>query len=467
MIMNLLRGISVALGMCLIGYTGFGQEKRDTMAAKTDTLKLSITQAQQYALENNRSILNANLDVESAKKKIWETTSTGLPQINSTVSASYILTMPDFYEQFLTPSIASHFTGVPDSANRVNAAVKKALDDMRFSGTFDIQVSQLIFSGSYLVGLQAAKVYKSLSELNKVKSIQDVLESVSNTYFTVLIAKENAVILDSTRLNLEKTLSEITQMENQGFVEETDVDQIKITLTNIKSSLDLIRRQSDISEKLLKIQLGVDFNQKIVLTDSLSNLIKAMSFDQLLLSDLVLDNNVSYQMLDAQVKSSKLLLKLKKSECLPDIAAFYQHEELLNSNAISFTPPDLIGLKVNIPIFSSGGRYSRIKQAKFDLQKSINNRDETADMLKLQFYQSKSALVSAKDKYESDKSNLKLSEKIYKRALIKFQNGMMSSMDLTQTQNQFLNSQSTYYQSIQNLITEKNKLEKMLKRSSY
>jgi len=457
--MNLLRGSLVALGMCLVGYTGFGQEKKDTVAVKTDTLKLSVVQAQQFAVQNNRSILNANLDIEMAKKKVWETTASGLPQVNATVSAQYILTMPAFYEQFIAPN----FTGVPDSAQRV----KKALDDMRFSGTFDVQVSQLIFSGAYIVGLQASKVYKSLSELNKIKSVQDILESISNSYFMILIARENALILDSTRQNLEKTLSQMTQMKNQGFVEETDVDQLSITLTNIKSSLDMIRRQGNIAEKLLKIQLGVDWDQKMQLTDSLQSIIRSTTYGQLLLADFVLDNNVSYQMLNTQVKSSDLILKLRKSECLPDIAAFYQHEELLNSKAISFTPPNLIGVKATIPIFSSGARYARIKQAKMDLQKSINNRNETADMLKLQFYQSKSTLVSAKDKYESDKSNLDLSEKIYKRSLIKMQNGMISSIDLTQIQNQFLNSQSNYYQSIQNLITEKNKLEKLLTKSNY
>jgi outer membrane protein TolC len=231
--------------------------------------------------------------------------------------------------------------------------------------------------------------------------------------------------------------------------------------------LDLIRRQSDISEKLLKIQLGVDFDQPLILTDALSDFINSIAFNQLLLTDLVLDNNVNYQMLDAQVKSSELLLKLKKSECLPDIAAFYQHEELLNKNAISFTPPDMVGLKVNIPIFGSGSRNSRIGQAKMDLQKSINNRNENSDMLKLQFYQSKSALASAKDKYESDKSNLELAGRIYKRSLIKYQNGIISSVELTQIQNQYLTAQSTYYQSIQSLITEKNKLEKILTKSDY
>jgi outer membrane protein TolC len=435
------------------------------MSAQENTgpLKLSLKQAQEYALQNNKSILNANLDVEMAKKKVWETTSTGLPQISGVVSASYILTMPGLYEQFVRPQIEAQVPS--DQLNReayVNNLVKESLDSMRYSGTLDFTVSQLIFSGSYIVGLQASKVYKSLSELNRVKSVQDVMESVSNTYFMVLVARENALILDSTRLNLEKTYSEMTQMNKQGFIEETDVDQINITLTNIKSSLDLIKRQVEISERLLKIQLGVNIDQPVELTDNLTSLVNTLTYEPLLLAELVLDNNVSYQMLDAQVKSSELLLKLNKSESLPTISAFYQHEELLNNTSITFTPPDLVGLTVNIPIFSSGGRWAKVKQAKMDLEKSKNTRDQTSDMIRLEYFQSKSALVSAKEKFESDKKNLELSKKIYDRSLIKFQNGMISSTDLTQIQNQYLTAQSTYYQSLQNLITEKNKLEKIL-----
>jgi outer membrane protein TolC len=431
-----------------------------------EVLSLSLKQAQEYALQNNKSILNADLDVESAKKRVWETTTMGLPQVNAAISSSYILTMPAFFEQFLRPGIEMQVDqSTPNRESVVNDLLQQSLDSMRFSGTLDLTVSQLIFSGSYLVGLQASKVYRSLSELNKVKSVQDVMESVANTYFMVQVARENVSILDSTLVNIEKTLHEMTAMFQQGFLEETDIDQLNITLTNIKSSIDLIRRQVDMSEMLLKIQLGIPLEQTLILTDALPSLIESITYDQLLLTELVLDNNVSYQMLEAQVKSSELMLKLRKSETLPTIAAFYQHQELLNSNSISFTPPDLIGVSVSIPIFSSGERWAKIKQAKMELQKSKNTLDQTSDLLRLDYYQSKSAMVSAKEKFESDKKNLDLAKKIYNRALIKFQNGMISSIELTQVQNQYLTAQSTYYQSIQSLITEKNKLEKILTRN--
>jgi outer membrane protein TolC len=475
MIMNLLRGFLLALGMCLIGYTGFGQEKKDTVAAKTDTLKLSIAQAQQYALENNRSILNANLDIEMAKKKVWETTAIGLPQVSAkgtfqyTPTLSAISTINDLgqwmYQVDKTLNIlypSNQYLGhISDPGPPINP------NDMKWSLNGDLTVSQLIFSGSYLVGLQSAKVYKSLSQLNQVKSKQDVLESVVNSYFNVLIARENKFIVDSTYQNLVKTLSDMKSMGKNGFVEETDIDQLQITVSNVKTSLDFIIRQQDLAEKLLKLQLGIDLDKPLVLTDNLKALIDALSYEKLLLADFVLNNNVNYQMLDAQVKASELILKLRKSEFLPDLAAFYQHEEVFNKKAFVFNPPNVIGATLNIPIFSSGARLSRVSQAKMDLQKSINTRDQTADALKLDFYNSKSALMNALDKYHTESSNILLSKKIYDRALIKYTNGMISSTDLTQIQNQYLTVQSDYYTAIQNLIASKNKLEKMLTKSSY
>lgn len=472
--MNLLRGSLIALGMCLIGYTGLAQEKKDTVTAKTDTLRLSVAQAQQFALENNRSILNANLDIEMAKKKVWETTAIGLPQVSAKGAFQYTPKLSPIIDQFIKPNAwtinadnalynltGDNKFGHMDDPSTIN------LNDLKWSLAGDITVSQLIFSGSYLVGLQSAKVYKSLSQLNHVKSTQDVLESINNSYFNVLIARENRMILDSTYHNLLKTLLDMKAMRQNGFVEETDVDQLQITTSNVKSSLDFITSQQDIAEKLLKLQLGIDLTKPLILTDNLGNLINALSYEKLLMADFILDNNVNYQMLDVQVKTNELLLKLRKSEFLPDLAAYYQYENQFNKNALSFTPPHVIGVTLNVPIFSSGARLARVSQARMDLMKSKNNKTQTSDALHVDFYSSKAALVNALDKYHTESSNIILAKKIYDRALIKYTNGVISSTDLTTIQNQYLTAQSNYYGAIQNLITSKNKLEKLLTKSDY
>jgi outer membrane protein len=470
--MNLLRISLVVLGLQLLTYSGFGQEKRDSTAGK-DTIKLSVVQAQQYALENNRSILNANLDIESAKKKVWETTAIGLPQVSAKGSFQYTPTLSAissftnltswmYYADKTLHGLEPNndaFGHIGDPGPPVDAK------DMKWSLTGDLTVSQLLFSGSYLVGLQSAKVYKSLSTLNQVKSKQDVLESVTNSYITVLVARENRMILDSTYQNINKTFSDLQAMGKQGVIEETDIDQMQITLSTVKTSLDFITRQQEIAEKLLKLQLGMNLNHPMVLMDELKTLMNSLAYEQLVLADFVVDNNVNYQMMDAQVKASELLLKLQKSEFLPNLAAFYQYEKSFNSKAFTFNPPHVIGATLNIPIFSSGQRLAKVSEAKMDLMKAQNNRDQTADGLKVDFFSSKSALLNAVDKYHTMGNNLKLADKIYKRALIKYTNGIISSTDLTQIQNQYLTAQSNYYSAIQDLVASKNKLEKLLSKN--
>ena len=175
------------------------QEKNDSV------MKFSLAEAQNYALTNNKSILNAQLDIESAKLKVWETTAIGLPQVSAKLPFQYTPTLSPL------ASMIGSFPGVP----------KSNPDDLKWTLNADITVSQLIFSGSYIVGLQSAKVYQSLSKLSGEKSKQDVLELVTTSYFNVLVAMENREILDSTYQNMRKTLANMESMNKQGFIVST------------------------------------------------------------------------------------------------------------------------------------------------------------------------------------------------------------------------------------------------------
>lgn len=471
--MNLLRVCLFAFGVLWISNPAFTQEKANA-PAKADTLKLSVAQALQFALENNQSILNANLDIEAAKKKVWETTAIGLPQVTGKIGYQYtpeLTAISGFNSLFGWMHDADQALNTLQPGNPAFGYIPAPgppadPDDMKWSLAGTVTFSQLIFSGSYIVGLQSAKVYKSLSELNQVKSKHDVLESVNNSYISVLIARENKLILDTTYNLLNKTYADMKAMNGAGFIEETDLDQMQITVSTLKSSLDLITRLADISEKLLKIQLGMSLETPLVLTDSLAPIINTLTIEQLVAADFVLENNVDYKMLDAQVKSYALILKLRKSEFLPDLAAFYQYQKEFNDKAFTFTPPHAIGVQMNIPIFGSGQKLSRVSQAKIDLLKAQNTREQMANNLMLDYYSSKSTLLNAYDKFNTESVNMKLARKIYDRALVKYTNGVISSTDLTQIQNQYLTAQSSYYQSLQDLIAAKSKLQKILTNSN-
>jgi len=335
------------------------------------------------------------------------------------------------------------------------------MDDLKWSATVDATVSQLIFSGPYLVGLQASKVYKQISELALDKSIDDVWEATANSYHLVIIARENKVIVDSTYLNINKTYLEVKAIAAQGLIAETDADQLRITANMVKNSADMLNRQVDLAEKMLKYQLGLPIEAKLELTDSLPAILGRSNLDSLILQSFNLENNITYQIMDNQEKSYNLLYKLRKTEFLPDVAGFYQHEELLNDKAFSFTPPDLVGLSVTVPIFSSGMRMSKMSQARIEYEKAKTTKYQVAEGLKMEYEQSLSAAKSARDKSTLSAENLQLSKKIYSQALIKFKNGSISSTDLTTVQNQYLNAQSEYFSATMDLLNAKNKLAKL------
>ena len=444
---------------------------------KDSTTSFSLKSAQDYSTQNSPVIKNANLDMESAKKKVWETTSMGLPQASAKFAYSYMTSINSKIKEFSSlSSLGSWMYGVDETLKNMtsNPAFghvpapdpnqKTPTDQqMKWGSTLDITVSQLLFSGSYIVGLQTSKVFKQLSEIAVTKSQNDVLEGVTNAYYLVLIAEENKTIIDSIYTTTEKTLNMIKGMRAQGMVDETDVDQLQLTLGTINNTSEMLKRQVELARNLLKFQMGIDLGQNIILTDKLDKLISSSDLNSLALKEFKVENFSDYRLMETQEKLAALNLKYQKSTLLPDVAAFYQHDENFNKNSFTFTPPNLIGLGVNIPIFGSGMKISRIQQAKLSLLKATNSKEEVSSGLQVSFMEAKSSYLTALSTFRTNKENIVLSEKIYKRNLIKYKEGTLSSLDLAQSHNQYLQSEGNYYKSLIDLISAKSKLEKMLK----
>jgi len=454
-----------------IFYNGKAQKTSDSI------MSFSLQQALAYTLQNSPVIKNANLDLESAKKKIWETTAIGLPQVNSKLSYSYQLTIPSLETEFTSlTSLGTWMYGAdqalagltsnpnfghvpaPDPNQKVATE-----DQLRWGLTYDITASEIIFNGAYLVGLQTAKIYKQLSEVSITKSQDDAAEQVSNAYYLVLIAQENKTILDTTYSNTEKIFNYITKMNGEGLAEETDVDQIQLTLSTIKNTCDMLTRQIEVAKNLLKFQMGIDINKNIELTDNLNSLLGSANFAELTLKNFKAENNSDYKLMDTQEKLNGLNVKLQKSAFLPDIVAFYTHEENFNKNSFSFTPPNLIGLSMNIPIFGSGMKFSRVNQAKIALEKAKNSKEEVMLGLQATYSNARASYITAFNTYLTKKQNVQLAEKIHNKNLVKYKEGIIGSLDLTMSQNQYLQAQAEYFTSIIDLTSAKSKLEKLLK----
>ena len=427
-----MKNLILILGLC-ISFSLFAQEE----GVYTFTLEEAID----FALKNNSTVKNAELDVLKSQKKIWETTAMGLPHADATISYQYSLNVPALFEVF--SSFGTDSTSAPMNSN-----------DLKSSIPFDLTVSQLVFSGPYIVGLQASKVYSELADYSMQKSKINVKKNVINTYFLALVTHENKIIIDSLCVSTKKSLSDIQKMFDNGFVDEIDLDQMKLTYQTLKNTQMTITRQSDLILDLLKYQIGLEFEKKLVLKDSLNQILDIKSVEKELLTDFNIDNNMDYKLLLTQEKLMKLDWRRHKTEYLPSISAFYTHHEQFNDKSIDFQAPDMIGLSATIPIFSSGQRMAVVSQSKLEYEKSKNTRMMQETGLKIQFKQAKVSLLNAYENYNTEKDNFALSKKIYSNTLFKYKQGMASSFDLTQVQNQYLNVQSSYYNAITELISK-------------
>ncbi|MBA4407923.1 MAG: hypothetical protein C0397_00690 [Odoribacter sp.] len=446
-------------------------------AIAQEPVKLSLQDALILASKNNTNILNSDLDLKIAQKKVWGTISSGLPQISGKGSYSHIFKVPTL--SFGGKTILSN-TEVPwDPTTQSGTLSSLTLSNgeniylnseegtpielgLKNNTTFDLTLSQLIFSGSYIVGLQATKVYYGLTKQTAEKTRLDVIETVTNTYTMIQLAEESRKILSQNLENIDKTLYEISEMNKQGFLEKTDVDQLELTGNTVRNAMNQIDSNLEMAYRLLKIQLGMEDSQKIVLTDALEqgeSLTKSSL--QLITETFDINQSVDYQLIQTSEKAAKLDLDLAKSSFLPTIAGFYNHTEKLKAPAFDFAPKDLIGVNLSLPIFSSGQRSSVVSQKRMALEKAKNTKQLVSSSLTMQASQYQSDVKLKLERFQNQKKSKELSDEIYQRTLEKYKQGIASSMDLMTSQNQYLTNLTNYYQSIYDLQGSKSKLEKL------
>jgi outer membrane protein TolC len=419
-----------------------------------EPLKLSLEEALKLALQRNTEIMNSDLDLKIAQKKVWETTAAGLPHVD--VASAYVF-IPK------VPTLPASFMGGGGEGGDPNADPNAVIElGVKNNITTDITVSQLIFSGAYFVGLRATRVYYGLTKQTAEKTRLDVLENVTNTYNMIQLAEESRKILSQNLENINKTLFEVSEMNKQGFLEKTDVDQLELTGNTIKNAVNQIDSNLDMAYRLLKIQLGLEETAKVELTEQMkSGESLTTSSLQLISEPFNMERNVDYQLIQTSEKAAKLQLDLAKTKFMPTLAGYYNHTEKLKSPLFDFAPKDILGINMSFPIFSSGERLSVVSQRKMDLEKAQNTRKLVSSSLMMQATQYQNDLKLKLEKYQNQKKSLELSDDIYQRTLEKYKQGMASSMDLMNSQNQYLTNLTNYYQSIFDLESSKTKLEKL------
>jgi outer membrane protein TolC len=330
-------------------------------------------------------------------------------------------------------------------------------------------LSQLIFNGSYLVGLQSAKVYLQISENAKIKTNQEIREMVINAYGNVLLADESSTILEKNKTNLEKTLNETNQIFKNGLIEEENVEQLQITLATIKSAQENVKRQKTIATNMLKLVLGIAMENDLTLTDKLSTLAQNNINLGLTQETFLVENTIDYKIQQNVVESNKLLVLLQKSNALPTLAAAYNFGYNTFGNQFQFFNSNQhwlnysnVGLSLNVPIFSSLGRSAKTQQAKIALEQSKTKMLQVEQTLKLQFEKAKSDYEYSLEQLNTTKSSLTLAERIENKQQIKLKEGLSSSFDLSEAQRQLYTAQQNYLQAMLDVINKKATLEKIV-----
>jgi outer membrane protein len=425
------------------------------------TYSFSLQQAISHALTNNYQAINANRDIESAKQRKWETTASGLPQINAGLD---YLNNFDFTLQGVSGN-AFNPDGDPNSILTFAFGTKHNM-------TSRATLSQLLFDGSYIVALQASKTYLQYFQNAKQKTDIEIKEMVTNAYCNVLLSEESKAILEKNKTILSKTLFDTEQIYKNGLIEEENVEQLQITLASINSNLNNINRLNDVALKMLKIALGIDINADLKLTDKL-DVLTATNLDMAMTkASFTLDNNINYQMMLNFNEQRRLEYKLQKSKALPSLAANVNFGYNAFSNNFSFFTSDQkwnkysnLGVGLNVPIFSSLGRSAKTQQAKIAFEQAKTQLLETEQKLKLQYESTKSDYEFSIEEYATSKSNLNLAERIEKKQQIKFKEGLSSSFDFSEAQRQLYTAQQNYLQSMVNIINKKAALEKIINKN--
>ncbi|MBP7463623.1 MAG: TolC family protein [Bacteroidales bacterium] len=438
-------------------------------AQQQATMSLSLKQAKEFALENNRVLKNAQYDVAISKKQIWANIAQGLPQAEGSIG----------YTDFFNYEVELNFGGgggTPDiDFTKLDAGdleILSLLNQMMGSGTSTIkmdnsssakfQVSQLVFSGQYLVGLKIAKIAHHLTELALESTEADIIEAVTSSYYIALVTIESSKTLDASIENLNKTLAQTKVMLAAGMAEQVDVDQLELAVMMLQNTKSQMQRAVQMSYNLIRFQLGVDANTEIVLTETLDDIIGQINFQALAGDSFVLENNPTYKMLLTQEEMTGKMMQLEKWNYAPTIVGFYSYNEKLITTDFDMNPKHIAGVTMTIPIFSSGMRNAKVQQKKIEFEKSKNTRLMVQDQLLMQEKQYRFDLINAIEQYELQKRGIDVAKRIYDNTEVKYTHGVASSLQLTQASDNYLKAQNNYISALMNLLQAKNNFDKLL-----
>ena len=421
------------------------------VAQQNEKLSLSIDEAIALAKANNVALKNAELDIDFANSQVNELKSQGLPQVNGNASFAHTYQIP-------TQLIPGDFVGQPGTVIPVQFGVP-------FNVNAGIGIRQLLFDGTFFLGLKAASEFVNISKLSASSSEIDVKESVIKAYCMALISEKNLLQLEASWKNMQKVRDETQAMYNEGFAEKLDVDRITLSASNLELSISQLQNQAKLAKQLLLNSIGVNLNQQLELT---SNLPTETSLD---LETVTFDpnNRIEMKLLDQQQSLNELDLKRYKVGYLPSLYGNFSY------GTSTFATKGQVGdlgndwyangsysLGLSVPIFDGFYKKAKVDQAEIEITKTKNTKKQAVLGMNLQVSQAKTNYANALKGLEIQKKSQALAESIFNTTSIKFKEGLGSSFEMINAENELTQAKTNYLNALYNLNVAKIDFDKAL-----
>ena len=424
--------------------------------SQNETLVFSLEEAIDYAHSNNKLALDSQSDVRMAELQKWETTATGLPQISADISYN------NWIEQQISLIPAEFFGGMPGDFIEVAFGTQQTVN-----GT--VTLKQKLFDGSYLVALQASKVYLEISKNSKEKTLSELRKVVTNAYGSILLAEENILILDANIEILEKNIEELQKVYENGLTEAENIEQLQLTLSGLVSARNYNAILKNLAYEMFNLTLGLDIDTSVNLTDRMEDLVVKVLLSTTETSNSSLENNIDFKIAINNMRSNELLFKLEKSKALPTINAFINGGYAGNNNRFNFLDrsqkwfgASLFGVNMSVPLFSSLERSAATQKAKIALEKSERALVNTRQELKIKIKRAQNELAFAQQDLETKKQAQNLAKRIEEKNQIKFFEGLASSFELSQAQTQLYTAQKQYMEAMLSVLNKHIALDVLL-----
>ncbi len=459
----------LTLTLALAAMTLAATAQNDATTEKT--MRLSLSEAQEYAVQHNYALQNSALDVKKAEATRWQTLSSMLPQVKAGFDYQNMCgyemnlggrsSMGSMMPDSITIGGVTMPISFPSSGGSGSTSTSIPMNP---SGTFSITAS-IALTGAQLVGTLLNRIAIDMANVTHRQSEQTTRANVKTAYTSILIMEQTVRLLDTSLQNMQQLLETTEASVRAGASEQVNADKLKVQVATMKSSINSTERSLNMLYNSLILLLGADVNSKLQLTTPIEQVLDVDYAAQLTMGGFHIEDNYNYQLLQQSERLARKQLTLAWMDFTPTISAYYQYSDKTyfgKDAGFNMTPPNMIGASVSLPLFQSGTRAAKIKGAKIDYQKNLNSKLQAEDGLKVQYNQLCYDLVSAIESYNIQRENLDVTRRVFRNVSEKYTYGRASNLEVTNASTDILNAQSNYIQAVMSVVKAQVALENLL-----